>query len=34
MKDKQLNDKITQIREHFNSKFNDNMKLDNNNFRL
>lgn len=34
MKDKQLNDKITQIREHFNNKLNDNMKLDNNNFRL
>ena len=34
MKDNKLNDKINAIRDHFNEKLNDNMKLINNNYRM
>jgi len=34
MKDKTLSTKINAIREHFNEKLNDNMKLKNNKFRM
>lgn len=34
MKDVKLNTKISAIREHFNNKLNDNMKLSNNTYRM
>lgn len=34
MKDVALNNKINSIREQFNDKLNDNMKLSNNKYRL